>query len=34
MHLAGRAYPQMVLRLGTTGEKAVSVRRPAEEVLF
>jgi len=34
VHLAARAYPQMVLRLGTTGEKAVSVRRPVEEVLF
>ena len=34
VHLAGRAYPQMVLRLGTTGEKAISMRRPVEEVLF
>jgi hypothetical protein len=34
VHLAGNAYPQMVLRLGATGEKAVSVRRPVEEVLF
>jgi hypothetical protein len=33
VHLAGRAYPQMVLRLGPTGERGVSVRRPAEEVL-
>ncbi len=34
LHLCGRAYPQMVLRLGTTDEKAVSVRRPVDEVLF
>ncbi len=34
LHLCGRAYPQMVLRFGTTGEKAVSVRRPVGEVLF
>jgi hypothetical protein len=34
VHLAGRAYPQMVLRLGTTGEKATTVRRPVEEVMF
>jgi hypothetical protein len=34
VHLAGHAYPQMVLRLGTTGETAVSVRRPVDEVLF
>jgi len=34
LHLCGRAHPQMVLRLGTTGEKAVSVRRPVGEVLF
>jgi len=34
VHLAGRAYPQMVLRLGATYEKAVSVRRPVEAVLF
>jgi nitroreductase len=27
-------YPQMVLRLGATGEQAISVRRPVEEVLF
>jgi hypothetical protein len=33
VHLAGHAHPQMVLRLGATGEKGVSVRRPAEEVL-
>ena len=33
-HLSGRAYPQMVLRLGATGEQAVSVRRPVDEVLF
>jgi hypothetical protein len=33
-HLSGRAYPQMVLRLGATSEKAVSVRRPVDEVLF
>jgi hypothetical protein len=34
VHLAGRAYPQMVLRLGTSGERAVSVRLPVDEVLF
>jgi nitroreductase len=34
IHLSGRAYPQMVLRLGATTEKAVSVRRPVDEVLF
>ena len=34
VHLSGRAYPQMVLRLGATSEKAVSVRRPVDEVLF
>jgi len=34
LHLSGRAYPQMVLRLGATSEKAVSVRRPVDEVLF
>ncbi len=33
-HLSGHAYPQMVLRLGATTEKAVSVRRPVDEVLF
>jgi nitroreductase len=33
IHLAGRGYPQMVLRLGATGERAVSVRRPVDEVL-
>jgi hypothetical protein len=34
VHLAARAYPQMVLRLGTTGENAMSVRRPVAEVLI
>jgi hypothetical protein len=33
IHLSGRAYPQMVLRLGTTSETAQSVRRPVDEVL-
>ena len=33
-HLSGRAYPQMVLRLGATSETAVSVRRPVEDVLL
>ena len=32
-HLIDRAYPQMVLRFGATGERAVSVRRPVDEVL-
>ncbi len=34
IHLSGHAYPQMVLRLGATSEKAVTVRRPVDEVLF
>jgi nitroreductase len=34
IHLSGGAYPQMVLRFGTTSETAVSVRRPAEEGLL
>jgi hypothetical protein len=34
IHLSSDAYPQMVLRLGATSEKAVSVRRPVDEVLF
>jgi nitroreductase len=34
VHLAGHAHPQMVLRLGSTGEQGVSVRRPVEEVLI
>jgi hypothetical protein len=34
IHLSGHAYPQMVLRFGATSEKAVSVRRPVDEVLF
>jgi hypothetical protein len=34
IHLSGRAYPQMVLRLGATSEQAVSVRRPVDEVMF
>jgi hypothetical protein len=33
-HLCSGAYPQMVLRLGMTGETAVSVRRPVDEVLL
>jgi hypothetical protein len=32
--LAGRAYPQMVLRFGATSERAVIPRRPVDEVLF
>jgi hypothetical protein len=34
VQLAGGGYPQMVLRLGTTGQAAVSVRRPVDEVLL
>jgi hypothetical protein len=34
IHLSGHAYPQMVLRFGATSGKAVSVRRPVDEVLF
>ncbi len=33
-HFTGGAFPQMVLRLGTTGEAAVSVRRRIEDVLL
>jgi Nitroreductase family len=33
VHLSGRAFPQMVLRFGTTSETPQSVRRPVEEVL-
>jgi nitroreductase len=32
--LSDRAHPQMVLRLGTTGQAVVSIRRPVEEVLL
>ena len=31
--LAGGTYPQMIIRLGLTGQDSVSVRRPVEEVL-
>jgi len=34
VQLCGGAYPQMVLRLGTTGQAAVSVRRRVDEVLL
>jgi len=34
IQLSEGAHPQMVLRLGTTGQAAVSVRRPVEEVLL
>ena len=34
VQLSDGAYPQMVLRLGTTGQAAVSVRRPVEDVLL
>ncbi len=34
LYLCNRAYPQMVIRLGATTERAVSVRRPVEDVLF
>jgi nitroreductase len=34
VQLCDRAYPQLLLRLGTTGQAAVSVRRPVEEVLL
>ena len=33
VHLIDRAYPQMVVRFGVTGETAVNVRRPVEDVL-
>ncbi len=32
--LTGGAYPQLVLRLGTVIQTAVSVRRPPAEILF
>ena len=32
--LCDGAYPQMVIRLGTTGQASATVRRPVEEVLF
>ena len=32
--LAGRGHPQMVLRIGTTGQRPLGVRRPAGEVLL
>jgi nitroreductase len=32
--LCDGAYPQMVVRFGTTGQVAATVRRPVEEVLF
>jgi hypothetical protein len=32
--LHGSAHPQMVLRLGSTGQRAVSIRRPVEDVLI
>jgi hypothetical protein len=28
------AYPHMVLRFGVTGQTAISVRRPVDDVLF
>ena len=34
VQLSDGAHPQMVLRLGTTGQPAVSVRRPVEDVLL
>jgi len=34
LQLCDHAYPQMLLRFGTTGQTAVSVRRPVEEVLL
>ncbi len=34
VHLAGNACPQMVIRLGTTGQTAASVRRGIDEVLL
>jgi hypothetical protein len=34
VRLCGRAWPQMLLRFGTTDQVAASVRRPAEDVLL
>jgi hypothetical protein len=33
-HLAGGCYPQMIVRLGVTGQARISVRRPVQEVLI
>jgi hypothetical protein len=33
-HLAGGRYPQMIIRLGATGQTRVSVRRPVQDVLI
>jgi hypothetical protein len=33
IHLAGGSYPQMIIRLGVTGQAAISVRRSVEDVL-
>ena len=33
-HLAGGSYPQMIMRLGVTGQSGISVRRTVEEVLI
>jgi hypothetical protein len=33
-HLAGGSYPQMIMRLGLTGQAGISVRRPVQEVLI
>jgi hypothetical protein len=34
VHLCGRAYPQMILRIGATSQTTISVRRPVAEVLL
>jgi hypothetical protein len=34
VELSGRAYPQMVLRLGATSQTTASIRRPVDEVLL
>lgn len=34
LHFADGAYPQMLLRFGATDQRAVSVRRPVEDVLL
>ena len=34
MQFCDGAYPQMILRFGATGQAAISVRRPVDDVLF
>ena len=34
VHLAARAHPQMIIRLGTTSQTTASIRRPIGDVLL